>query len=126
MRMSKTHKVVVSAVVTTIAAATVLTFTRGNIASADDIASLPQASNDSPVVAGRTPGATTKPTPTETSPSPKATDPATQAPKPVATTSSSKPSTSTTKPPAPTTEPAPSPTPTPTPHKSLLDILLGK
>jgi hypothetical protein len=126
MRMSKVHKVVVTAVVTTIAAAAVLTFTRGDTATADRIAALPDASHDSPLVAGRTPGATTKPTPSAsaTTPSPKAGDPATQAPKPVAKTSVEA-VTPTTNSPAPTTKPAPSPSPTPT-EKNLLEILLGQ
>ena len=121
MRMSRTHKVVVSAVVTTIATATVLTFTRGDTAPADRIASLPQTSNDSPVVASRTPDATTKPkpTPSRTTPSPEA--PATQAPKPVTTTAT--PSKPTTKAPSPTTQPTPSPSPT---RRTLLDVLLGR
>lgn len=122
MRMSKTHKVAVTAVVTTIATATVLTFTRGDTAAADRIASLPQASNDSPVVAGRTPGATTKPTPSATTPSPKADKPVAQAPKP-AETADQPSAPSTTKPPKPTT--APTPSPSPTPPKNLLEILLG-
>jgi hypothetical protein len=121
MRMSKTHKVVVTAVVTTIATATVLTFTRGDTAEADRFASLPVASNDSPIVATRSPGHK-KPKPSATTSSPKASDPATQAPKPAATTSGSKP---TTKPGTPTTEPAPAPSPTPT-KKSLLQWLLGQ
>ena len=121
MRMSKTHKVAVTAVVTTIATATVLTFTRGDSATADRIASLPETGSDSPLVASRTPGATTKPTPTPsaTKSSPKD-DPVAQAPKPAVKTV--KP-TKTTKPPAPTTNPAPSPSPTP---KNLLQILLGQ
>lgn len=118
MRMSKTHKVAVTAVVTTIATASVLTFTRGDTAPADHIASLPKASNDAPVVAPHTPDAKRKPKPTATTPEP--TQPTTPAPKPVEKTSD-KPS-PTTKP-APTTDPTPSPTPT---HRTLLDILLGK
>lgn len=122
MRMSKTHKIALTAVVTTIATASVLTFTRGDTAAADQIASLPTASNDSPIVAGRTPGATTKPTPSPTTPSPEATDPTTQAPKPV-TTTSGKPSTPTTKPPSTS---APTPLPTPTRRKNLIEILFGQ
>jgi hypothetical protein len=122
MRMSKTHKIAVSAVLSTIAAATVLTFTRGGPATADHDASLPQSSSDSPVVAGRTPDATRKPTPSATTPTPKPTDPATTSPTTPTATSGSKPSTPTTNP--PTTEPAPSPSPTPT--KNLLEILLGQ
>ncbi len=117
MRMSKIHKVAVTAVVTTIATATVLTFTRADPAPADRIASLPESSTDAPRVAARTPGATTKPTPT-----PSATTPAPKA--------ASRPggearrhALQATKPPAPTTKPAPSPTPTP---KNLLEILLGQ
>ena len=118
MRMSRTHKVVVSAVVTTIATASVLTFTRGDTAPADNFAALPVASNDSPVVAGRTAEAK-KPKPTKTTPTPQP-DPVTQAPAPAAT--SDKP---TTKPATPTTKPAPSPSPTPR-KKSLLEWLLGQ
>ena len=123
MRMSKIHKIVATAVVTTIATATVLTFTRGDSATADRIASMPETGNDSPLVAGRTPGATTKPTPTPsaTTPSPT-TDPVAQATKSVAI-KPVKPSKATARPPAPTTEPAPSPTPT---QKNLLEILLGQ
>jgi hypothetical protein len=122
MRMSKTHKVTVTAVMTTIATATVLTFTRADTAPADRIAALPQASNDAPVVERSTPEATTRPTPTPeaTTPSPEASKPATQAPKPVA--KPDKPAKPTAKPAAPTTVPTPAPTPT----KSLLDILLGQ
>ena len=120
MRMSTTHKVAVTAVAATIATATVLTFSRADTAPADRIAGLPETSNDAPVVAPRSPDATTKPTP-KPKPSPETTQPAPQAPKPAAT--SDKPSTPTTKPPKPPTTPAPSPSPTP---KSLLDILLGK
>ncbi len=119
MRMSKTHKVVVSTVVTTIATATVLTFTRADTAPADSIASLPQSSSDSPVVGGRTPGATTEPTPAEKTPAPKPT----KAPKPEVK-AVDKPSKPTTKP-APTTNPAPSPSPTPR-EKNLLEVLLGQ
>lgn len=122
MRMSKIHKIVATAVVTTIATATVLTFTRGDSATPDRIASLPETGNDSPLVASRTPGATTKPTPTPspsaTTPSPTS-DPVVQTTKPAAV-NPVKPST---KPPAPTTEPTPSPTPT---QKNLLEILLGQ
>jgi hypothetical protein len=123
MRMSKIHKIVATAVVTTIATATVLTFTRGDSATADRVASLPESGNDSPLVASRTPGATTKPTPTPsaTTTSPDS-DPVAPAPKPAAV-KPVKPSKATTKPPAPTTEPAPSPTPT---QKNLLEILLGQ
>jgi hypothetical protein len=123
MRMSKIHKIVATAVVTTIATATVLTFTRGDSATADHIASMPETGNDSPLVASRTPGATTKPTPTPSArtPSPK-TDPVAQATKSAAI-KPAKPSKATSKPPAPTTEPAPSPTPT---QKNLLEILLGQ
>lgn len=116
MRMSKTHKIVVATVVTTIATATVLTFTRPDTAIADRIASLPQSSSDAPVVAGRTPGATTEPSPSEKTPEP------TKTPKPAAKPVV-KPAKPTTKP-APTTNPAPSPSPTP--QKNLLEILLGQ
>lgn len=118
MRLSKIHKIMVTAVATTIATATLLTFTRGDSATADRIASLPETGNDAPRVAVRTPGATTKPTPTPsaTTPSPED-EPVAQPPKPTV-----KPS-KTTKPPAPTTKPAPSPTPT---QKNLLEILLGQ
>jgi outer membrane biosynthesis protein TonB len=125
MRMSKIHKIVVAAVVTTIATATLLTFTRSDSASADRVASLPEKANDSPVVvASRTPGPTTRPTPTPkaTTPSPKS-DPATRAPVRT-TTKSVEPSTKPTRPPAPTTGPTPSPTPTR--EKSLVEILLGQ
>lgn len=122
MRMSKIHKIVATAVVTTIATATVLTFTRGDSATPDRIASLPETGNDSPLVASRTPGATTTPTPTPspsaTTPSPTS-DPVVQTTKPAA----AKPVKPSTKPPAPTTEPTPSPTPT---QKNLLEILLGQ
>lgn len=123
MRMSKIHKIVATAVVTTIATATVLTFTRGDSATPDRIASLPETGNDSPLVGSRTPGATTKPTPTPspsasaTTPSPTS-DPVVQTTKPAA----AKPVKPSTKPPAPT-EPTPSPTPT---QKNLLEILLGQ
>ncbi len=119
MRMSKTHKVVVSTVVTTIATATVLTFTRADTAPAGRIASLPQSSSDSPVVEGSTPGATTEPTPTKTAAAPKPS----KTPKPVAEPVD-QPSTPATRP-VPTTEPAPSPSPTPRP-KSLVEVLLGQ
>lgn len=127
MRMSKTHKVVVTAVVTTIATAGVLTFTRGDTTTADRIASLPDASGDSPLVAGRTPGATNTPTPSPspTTSSPKATDPATQAPKPPVKASVGAATPTTTSSPPPTAKPAPSPSPTPT-EKNLLEILLGQ
>lgn len=118
MRMSKTHKIAVTTVVTTIAAATVLTFTRPDTAVADRIASLPKSSSDSPVVASRTPGATTEPSPSEKPPEPEPT----KAPKPTAKPVA-KPPKATTKP-APTTHPAPSPTPTP--QKNLIEILLGQ
>ena len=122
MRMSKIHKIVATGVVTTIATAAVLTFTRGDSATANRFESLPVTANDSPLVGGRTPGATTKPTPTpsKTTPSPDS-DPVVPAPKPAARTT--KPSTATAKPPAPTTKPSPSPTPT---QKNLLEILLGQ
>lgn len=122
MRMTRTHKVVVTTVVTTIATAAVLTFTRGDTAPADRIASLPQASTDAPVVAGRTPAATKKPNPNPSATTPTPVAPTTPAPKPAAT--SDKPSKPSAKPPKATTDPAPSPSPSPSP-KNLLDILLG-
>jgi uncharacterized membrane protein len=123
VRMSKTHKLVVTGVVTTIATATVLTFTRGDTAPAHDVAALPQATSDAPVVTD----ATKKPAKPRTTPSPKATDPATRTPKPAATsaaTSADKPSAPTSKPPAPTSKPSPSATPTPG-QKNLIEVLLG-
>lgn len=122
MRTSKIHKVAMAAVATTIATATVLTFTRGDTAAADRIASVPQAGNDAPVVAHRAPAPRPKPKPSpdKTTPSPQA-DPATRAPEPAA---APKP-TRTTAEPAPTTKPTPSPTPTPR-KKSLLEFLLGR
>ncbi|VXB15355.1 hypothetical protein [Aeromicrobium sp. 9AM] len=120
MRMSKIHKVAVTAVVATIATATVLTFSRADTAPADHVASLPQASADAPVVAERRPEAIKKPKPTPrvTTAEPKA--PAVKVVKPVAKADKPAP----TAKPAPTTA-APSPTPTPTP-KNLLEILLGQ
>ncbi|WP_157412837.1 hypothetical protein [Aeromicrobium sp. Root236] len=122
MRMNKTHKVAMTAVVTTIATATVLTFTRSDTAAADRIATVPKAGNDAPIVARRDPAPKPKPKPSpdKTTPSPEATDPATQAPKPVAKPKPTK----TTAKPSPTTQPTPSPTPTPR-KKSLLEFLLG-
>jgi len=124
MRTSKTHKVAMAAVVTTIATATVLTFTRSDTAAADRIASVPQAGNDAPVVAHE-PAATTRPkAKPKAKPSPDAAkptaDPTTQAPKPVAKPTPTK----TTTTPPPTTQPTPSPSPTPR-KKGLLEILLG-
>ena len=126
MRMSKTHKLVVTGVVTTIAAATVLTFTRGDTAPADGIAALPQPTSEAAVVAG----ATKKPANPRTTPSPRATDPATQAPEPATTTAgrppapASKPAPSASTTAAPTSTPAPSATPTPR-EKNLIEMLLG-
>ncbi len=121
MRMSKIHKVAVTAVVATIATATVLTFTRADTAPADHVASLPQASADSPVVAQGRPEATKrpKPTPSVTTPAPPKA-PAAKVVKPVAKADKPAPTTK----PVPTTA-QPSPTPTPTP-KNLLEILLGQ
>ena len=127
MRMSKVHKVVVTAVVTTIAAATVLTFTRGDSASADRFASLPHSANDSPVVASRTPGTTTKatsPSPSATTPSPTRADPTTKAPRPSTTTSGNQPSAPITRPSEPAIQPTRAPSPTPR-EKNILEILLG-
>ena len=124
MRISKIHKIAVSAVVTTLVTAAVLTFTRGESASADRAASLPETRDDAPAVAGRTPGATTKPPPTPSATPSPTTDPATRAPTSAAT-GSVKPSPGATTHSAPTTAPAPSPSPTPT-EKNLLEILLGQ
>jgi hypothetical protein len=143
MRMTKIHKVVVTAVVTTIAAATVLTFTRGDSASTDRIASLRQPADDVPVVAERTPGTIKKattpgPSATTASPTPTPADATTKVPRPSKTTSGNpptrpttrpvkptkRPAAPTTRPAEPTTAPAPAPSPTPR-EKNLLEILLG-
>ena len=127
MRTSKTHKIAVAGVAATIATATVLTFTRSDTAAADRIASLPQTSNDAPVVAHEpapTPKTTSRPRPT---PTPDATTgspdaaarPSTQEPK---DTAKPEPTRTTTRPPA--TQPTPSPSPTPR-EKNLIEILLG-
>ncbi|MEV7397130.1 hypothetical protein [Aeromicrobium sp. NPDC092404] len=122
MRMSRTHKVAVTAVMTTIATATVLTFTRADTAPADRIASLPQASNDAPVVERRAPATSEpapKPEPSTTTPAPKV-DPA-PAPAPKPSRTPDEPAKPTSKPP-----PTPAPSPSPTPPKNLLEILLGQ